>query len=103
MLNKIEQVVNNVKSVCNLIGDVKVHSESGFTVHYIIDEGLVQSWVSSIQNTLLNRIKQTMVIEPIVERNNYLEFKYGEKTYNFSIVDCFDGDDRAIVVVGAVI
>ena len=103
MLNKIEQVVNNVKSVCNLTGDVKVHSESGFTVHYIIDEGLVQSWVSSIQNTLLNRIKQTMVIEPIVERNNYLEFKYGEKTYNFSIVDCFDGDDRAIVVVGAVI
>lgn len=103
MLNKIEQVVNNVKSVCNLTGDVKVHSESGFAVHYIIDEGLVQSWVSSIQNTLLNRIKQTMVIEPIVKRNNYLEFKYGEKMYNFSIVDCFDGEDRMIMIVGATI
>lgn len=103
MLNKIEQVVNNVKSVCNLTGDVKVHTDSGFTVHYVIDEGLVQSWVSSIQSTLINRIKQAMSVDPICERNNYLEFKYGEKMYNFSIVDCFDGDDRAIVVVGAVI
>ena len=56
-----------------------------------------------VSETLLNRIKQTMVIEPIVERNNYLEFKYGEKMYNFSIVDCFDGEDRMIMIVGAAI
>lgn len=103
MMNKIEHVLDNIKSVCNLTGDVKVHTDSGFAVHYIIDEGLVQSWVSSIQSTLINRIKQAMSVDPICVHNNALEFKYGGKMYNFSIVDCFDGDDRAIVVVGAVI
>ena len=103
MLNKIEQVLNNVKSACNLTGDVRMHTEKCFTVYYIIDEGLVQSWVSSIQSTLIGRIKQAVGIEPIDEFNNMLKFNCDGRMYDFSVTDCFDGNDRVILVVGAVI
>lgn len=103
MSSIIDKVFNNVKSVCNLCGEVKAHTESGFAIHYVIDEGLVRGWVLSIQNTLKNRVKQTMGVEPIEELANTMEFKVNEKTYVFSTLDYFTGEDRVISVTGVVI
>lgn len=103
MSSTIDKVFNNVKSVCNLSGDIKVHVENGFAIHYVIDEGLVRDWVLSIQNTLKNRVKQTMGVEPTYEMANTMEFKIDEKTYVFSTLDYFTGEDRVISITGVMI
>lgn len=103
MSSIIDKVFNNVKSVCNLSGEVKAHTESGFAIHYVIEEGLVHDWVLSIQNTLKNRVKQTMSVEPTYEVANTVEFKIDEKTYVFSTLDYFTREERVISITGVVI